>query len=790
MKKLMILFLLILICDISNATLTVNNVPRTKTGGTNPALQDSDISDVSGNVGIGSPNPIQKLDVIGTAKATAFIGNGALLTSVNAVSGSNTQVQFNDSGVQAGDSGLIFDKTTGILTATHLAGEGSAITGITGSGGSLWTIGNVGINTTNNVGISSVAPGQKLDVQGTVRATSFLGDGSQLTGISGSISGLTATKIPVASSSTSIINSNITQDSGGNIGINTTIPISTLGVRESNIFDLVYNFNGVSTYTDVTTESKTTFGTVFGAMADNTQFFYLGKSTTFQNVSVTLKTFTTGAGTIVAEYWNGSAWTAISITDSTSGFQNNGTLLFTLPGDWAQVAVNSQTYYWLRLHFSATPSTVPGVYSIRPAANQEMSIYSGFSDTVPILQVTRDGKVLQNGTSITTPVTYTVGLATSRNGHGADYVCTGAKDQVCIQKAITACGGNPCKIVLLEGTYNLTGSINWTQNNLWLDGMGPGKTILKISNTPVPILSDSTATGPSPRIGSIVTNIEFDRSSDTKDGTITRKCISLPFSKRAIVDHVYVHDGGATCIATDYSQGTIVTNNRVENCGTTSATTGNSGLGMGTGEYTTEPLIMSNNVITGTGFAGVLIEAQTGGSVGQSNNYIVANNIITNGAQYGIMIRGAGNVNITGNVIRQNTKNGIQVMKWDTDKVPNNISIVGNQINDNTLYGVSVSDTTKIQVKDNDLSGNGSGPILYALTDPTELTRFGNISDTINYVPANVGIGSYNPGQVLDIFGGRARMVGIGTTVPQAVCMKADGTLGYYTTASFAGVCN
>ena len=68
-------------------------------------------------------------------------------------------------------------------------------------------------------------------------------------------------------------------------------------------------------------------------------------------------------------------------------------------------------------------------------------------------------------------------------------------------------------------------------------------------------------------------------------------------------------------------------------------------------------------------------------------------------------------------------------------------------------------------------------------SDATDTTPF------IISTNGNVGIGTVTPGTLLDINGGRARMVGIGTTVPQAVCIKADGTLGYYTSSTFEGTC-
>ncbi|MGH7249761.1 MAG: hypothetical protein ACREGC_02200, partial [Minisyncoccia bacterium] len=84
-----------------------------------------------------------------------------------------------------------------------------------------------------NVGVGSLVPGQLVDVQGTVRALYFVGDGS---GVSGTISGLTTGTIPQASSATSLSNSVITQSSG-NIGVGVAVPSAPLEVNGPIIAD-------------------------------------------------------------------------------------------------------------------------------------------------------------------------------------------------------------------------------------------------------------------------------------------------------------------------------------------------------------------------------------------------------------------------------------------------------------------------------------------------------------------------------------------------------------------------
>jgi hypothetical protein len=248
-------------------------------------ISGDDVYRETGKVGIGTTSPLTELDVAGSVNATTYYGDGSNLTGISAVPDSDWVISGNDIySAVSGKVGIgVAHPTTeldvnGVISATTYYGDGSNLTGISGTTDNDWTIdgnniyheiGDVAIGTTtpelnlhiyddvNNIvgiklenistewssregiifadengsvagivtyddsstppnamriynnrtggamtfwtgsvervrltadgkfGIGTSSPSQALDVSGAVNATTYYGDGSNLTGISG-----------------------------------------------------------------------------------------------------------------------------------------------------------------------------------------------------------------------------------------------------------------------------------------------------------------------------------------------------------------------------------------------------------------------------------------------------------------------------------------------------------------------------------------------------------------------------------------------------------------------------
>jgi len=242
------------------------------TNSVNNALTVNGSADFSGNVGINTTTPQNKLNVIGDINATGYIiGDGSQLTNLNVsnidlsdyvpYTGANQNLVLGDNNFSVGGSDLFVNSNTGFVGigtdvqpdsktffSVYQPSSNSNIRIATGSSGASASIqllsddnhwefltqknyqgGNLIIRpsssgnpemfnfvNTGRFGIGTSTPQNELNVIGDINATGLIyGNGSQLTGISAGLWSENAADIYY---------------NDGNVGIGTTTPQNTLNV--------------------------------------------------------------------------------------------------------------------------------------------------------------------------------------------------------------------------------------------------------------------------------------------------------------------------------------------------------------------------------------------------------------------------------------------------------------------------------------------------------------------------------------------------------------------------------
>lgn len=198
----------------------------------------------TGNIGISTTAPTQKLNVVGNILATGTVTGSNL-------SGTNT----GDNATNSQYSGLVSNAThtgdvTGATALTIASATSSTWAGrVSDEVGTGYWVFNASPNFTGNIGIGTTGARSSLEVGNAATITAgsspavavkgnvmvdgkIYGDGSALTGLASGISGLTSTRVPVASGSTTIVDS-VIYNVGNNVGIGTTAPAYGLEVKAS-----------------------------------------------------------------------------------------------------------------------------------------------------------------------------------------------------------------------------------------------------------------------------------------------------------------------------------------------------------------------------------------------------------------------------------------------------------------------------------------------------------------------------------------------------------------------------
>lgn len=332
----------------------------------------------------------------------------------------------------------------------------------------------------------------------------------------------------------------------------------------------------------------------------------------------------------------------------------------------------------------------------------------------------------------------------------ADYVCNGTADQGTINYAVNATGVNGGAVYLLEGTYNITSSINLdntapvVSTNKVIIGTGAG-TVLRVTTgtSNVNVINASNVTGTlisqlmvdgNNQTGGNNNGIVFDNVSNSKINNVQVKSIdgigiSFVSSSNNTVSNSSSKLNSNNGIRLDHSSNNNVSGNNFSSAGS------NAGIFLNT---LNQNNIISNNIVRSNAGSGILVS--------NSSFNIIRNNNIASNSVHGILLMGSDSSNTSDS----NIISGNNVESNGTDTTSHYGIRLGlannNTVSANCLYGnkrgISIGDSSNNVVLNNLLTDNGDRGIqLLDLAGFIATTNNNLISSNLIYASSGSGYG-------------------------------------------------
>lgn len=294
---------------------------------------------------------------------------------------------------------------------------------------------------------------------------------------------------------------------------------------------------------------------------------------------------------------------------------------------------------------AATPLAVKAAYDL---ANKKLDTNFDSNGYRSIDEITTD--LIDLVMTASRSATYVIAASNSlyKSRVRADYVCDGTSDQMEINNAISALPSGGGKVVLMEGTYNISGSINVNKDNVTIEGMGNG-TVLKrmfndsawntqgvisvTSNNPKKctignLLIDSNKSQYNSDINASIKMVNASEITVSDVNTINvNRGIVLMSTNNCKIFNNEIHDATEMAIFVYFSNNNLVQGNYcIDNA-----------TGIKIENVSSYNMVADNYIIRGTGQAADYASSQhtidlAGGTYNDvSDNYILGKNYLNNG---------------------------------------------------------------------------------------------------------------------------------------------------------------